>query len=137
MPTSDEPKKEKSSSEGKKKGSSNAFENLKKNEKIDHIIKYAQSNTQDTIAFALLLLGILWSLFHGFYGGVLVGLVAGFYFSREILELIKSYNDFVKEQGTPRTLILGGTLLALFIAAPGFFVGLAIMVGLKIMLRTD
>lgn len=130
----DQPSKKES--EGKPK-LSETFEHLKKNEKVESFLEYARTNTQDTIAYALMIIGLIWFLIHGFSGGILIGLVAGFYFSRELTELLKSYNEFIEAQGIPRSLILGGTLVALFIAAPGVFVGAAIMVGLKIMLRAD
>lgn len=130
------PSESKKKDEGKAKFSE-TIENLKKSENIDNLIQYAQNNVQDTIAYALMAIGIIWTFFHGFYGGILIGLVAGFYFSKEIVKLIKNYNDFIEEQGTARSLIAGGTALALFIAAPGIFIGAAIMIGLKVMLRAD
>jgi hypothetical protein len=114
-----------------------AIDSLKKNETIDNLVDYAKNNTQHTIALVLLLIGIIWFLFHFFYGGLLIGLVAGFYFSKELAEVFTSCKKFIKDLGTARSLVLAGTLLALFIAAPGIFIGAAIMVGLKIMLRAE
>jgi len=116
---------------------SDTFENLKENETIGKFIHYAQENTQDTIAYALLLVGILWSFFHAFYGGILVGLVAGFYFSKEITQFVMSFNQLMAVQGTARSIIFFGALLTLFIASPGIFIGGAIMIGLKILLRSE
>lgn len=113
------------------------FENLKKNENVENLVGYAQTHTKDTIAYILLILGILWTFFSSLYGGILIGLVVGFYFSKEISFLLKSYTEFVERIGTSRSLILGGAAIAFFIAAPGIFIGMAIMVGLKIALRAD
>ena len=59
---------------------SETIENLKKNKKVDSVLEYARHNTRDTVAFSLLIIGILWMLGQPFNGGVLIGLVVGFYF---------------------------------------------------------
>lgn len=113
------------------------LDNLTKSDKMEHLYDYARGHTQDTLAYVILVVGILWSLFQGLYGGLIVGLVAGYYFSKELTPFFKSYQKYIEELGTARSLIFGGTLLALFIAAPGIFIGVALMIGLKILLRLD
>lgn len=112
---------------------SETLDNLKKNEKIDGLFQYVNSNTKDTIAYIVLILGIILVFFYSFWGGLLVGLVAGMYFSEEINYLVKHINEIIEHQGMVRSLILGGTLLALFILAPSVFVGAAIAVAIKLM----
>jgi len=106
------------------------LDSLKKNEKIEDLFTYAQAHTKDTVAYVLLILGIVWFFFHSFYGGLLIGVVSGFYFTDELMQFLKSVNDLVEEQGIARSLICGGTLLAFFIAAPGIFIGAAIVVAM-------
>ncbi|NGX41904.1 MAG: hypothetical protein K940chlam7_00178 [Chlamydiae bacterium] len=113
------------------------FEALKKNENIESMISYTKTHTTDTIAYVLIILGIVWMLFQPQWGGMLVGLVAGFYFSKEVVSLIKSFNEFVEEQGVARSLILGGVVIAFFLMNYGFFIGAAIMIGLKVMLKAE
>ncbi len=113
------------------------IENIKKNKNVDDIITYAQNNTQDTIAYLLLITGIIWMFFQGFYGGVLIGLVVGFYFSKELIQFIRGINQYIEEQGLAKSLILGGGLFAFFVMAPGIIVGTAIMVALKFLLKAE
>jgi len=116
---------------------SKTFDSLKKNANVDSILNYAKNNTLDTIAYVLIFVGILWSIFQGFYGDLLVGLVAGFYFSKEIVNHVKNYNEFVQQQGLARSIICAATMFVLFISNPGVFIGAAIMAGIKMILRTD
>lgn len=108
-----------------------SLENLKKNEKIEELYKYAKSNTGDTIAYVAMILGILILFFEPFYGGLLIGFIAGLYFSDEIARPLRSIEESIEELGMVRSLIFGGLLLGLFIEAPMIFIGLAIAVGLK------
>lgn len=113
---------------------SETLDSLKKNEKIDGLYQYASANTRDTIAYIILILGLILVFFYSFWGGLLVGLVAGIYFSDEINYIIKNVNQIIEQQGMVRSLVLGGTLLALFILAPSVFVGIAIAVALKMLI---
>jgi uncharacterized membrane protein len=94
----------------------------------------ATNNVRDIIAYVLLILGIILLFFQHLYGGFLIGLVAGIYFSKEIIYLINNYEDFIENEGLVRSLILAGTLLAFLISAPAIFVGIAIAIALKILL---
>lgn len=104
---------------------------VKKNPKIDNLVSYAKNNTQDTIAYVLMLLGIVWIFLNSFYGGILVGLVVGFYYGTDIVAQVKNANQTINDMGIPRALILGLTLVALFILAPGIFIGAAISAGIR------
>ncbi len=134
-----EPKKQEKEEKEKKKGCrfSETVENLKKHKNIDPIISYAQKNTQDTIAYILLVIGILWMLAYPFNGGILTGLVVGFYFSKELVEFIKNFNTYLEEQGYGKSIVLGGGTLALFLMAPGIIIGIAAMAGLKFFLKSN
>ena len=108
------------------------LENLKKPESYENLVSFAKSNTQDTIAFVLMVIGIMWIfLSGGIYAGILVGLVAGFYFADEIILNVRSLNETIQKVGMTHALILGGMFVALFIAAPGIFIGAAVAAGLK------
>lgn len=113
----------------KKSKITETLDTLKKSEKVDDIVTYAKTHTKDTIAYVLIVLGIVWLFFKPFYAGLLIGAVVGFYFAKEISAQIKSANDYIEQQGMAKSLILGGTLLALFISAPGIFIGVATVVG--------
>lgn len=128
----DRPEDEKKNEQGSVKDKfTESLENLKSNEKIEELYKYAKSNTGDTIAYVAMILGILILFFEPFYGGLLIGFIAGLYFSEEIARPLRKLEESIEELGMVRSLVLGGFLLGLFIEAPMIFIGLAIAVGLK------
>ena len=110
---------------------SSTFENLKKNENFENIYGYASNNTRDTIAYVLMIIGIVLMLFHPFYGGTLIGLLGGFYFASELIYLVQNISQIIDYQGMVRSLIAGGVFVGLFISAPAIFIGMAIAVALK------
>lgn len=111
-----------------------SFSGLKKPENIDQLYNLAKSNTWDTAALGVLFVGIILSTFSTFYGGLLVGLVAGFYFAEDTIRWAKNVQDYVEKEGVIRVLILGGLALGLFISAPGIFIGAAAAIGLKLVI---
>jgi hypothetical protein len=116
---------------------SETIKSLKKNENIEGLMSYAKNHTQETIAYILLILGIIWIFFNSFYGGILVGIVAGYYFYPEVLKIINSFDGFFDRQKMAKNLVLVGTLLAFFILAPGIFVGAAILIGVRYLLKSE
>lgn len=102
-----------------------------KNEKIEGLYSYAKSNTMDTFAYVFLIVGLVLLFFQPLYGGAIIGIVAGVYFSDEIAWVIRNANSFIESQGVVRCLIIGGLVLAFFISAPTIFVFTAVTVGLK------
>lgn len=128
----DQPDQEKKKSSSKKL--TETLDTLKKNESIETLYAYAKSNTFDTVAYIALVVGLIWMVFHHFYGGFLIGAIFGLYYSDEIARLVRHTNDFIEGQGMVRSIILGCVLLALLLSAFGMFVGTAIAVTLKQMI---
>jgi hypothetical protein len=126
--TSKTPNEKKGTSKSK---FSETIDSIKKDQKIESLVSYAKANTQDTIAYVLLFLGIVWIFLNSFYGGILVGLVAGYYYGSDILTYVKHANQTINDMGIPRALVLGLTLVAFFILAPGIFIGAAIAAGIR------
>lgn len=108
-----------------------SIKEMRSNEKFQNVVSFATSNTRDTVSYIVLIIGIVSLFFYPFYGGSLIGLIAGFYFSAEILSLLHHFNDFVDEQGIVKSLIGGGLLLGLFISAPAIFIGIALAVAIR------
>lgn len=104
---------------------------LRSNEKFNSITGFAAANTRDSIAYVVLIMGIILLFFHDFYGGLLIGIISGFYFSSEFLAFIKSLNHLIDEQGIVRSLIAGGLILGLLVSAPAIFLGIAIAIGIR------
>lgn len=93
---------------------------------------YFTGSTRDMIAYVLLIFGVILLFFQPFYGSLLIGVVAGAYFSKEIHDLLTNYQKYIDQQGLVRSLILGGVALAFLILAPGVFIGAILMLVLKL-----
>lgn len=96
--------------------------------KIDDLYTYAKSNKEQTIAYILLALGlILLLLFNNLLGGLIIGMVAGYYFAPEIIHYLRNIGQVIGGQDQLRYVILTALLLAFFITAPGIFIGAIIV----------
>jgi hypothetical protein len=90
----------------------------------DDFYTYATSNREHMIVYILLALGLLILLFvNNLLGGLMIGMVAGYYFAEDIVYYIRNLGQIVKGQDHLRYVISAALLLGLFIAAPGIFIG--------------
>jgi hypothetical protein len=101
-----------------------SLKDFQSNKNINRLMDQATENTRDTVSYVILIVGIVLLFFNPIYGGVLVGLVSGFYFAPEIISFWQNINDFVEDAGIVKSLIGLGFLLALFISAPALFIAL-------------
>lgn len=102
-----------------------------KNEKMDNLYSYAKENTRDTIAYVLLVIGLILLFFQPFWGEIFIGVVAGFYFSDEIIAFCRNCERWIDQEGMVRSIIFGGALIAFFIMAPWIFIAAGVVAGLK------
>lgn len=103
----------------------------------DSLVDYFKNHSRETIAYILLITGIL-LLFADrfyFYGGILVGIVGGIYFADPIINYIKEWKVAVTSnsnyQDVARHIIMIGLVIAFFICAPAIFLGAAVAIGIK------
>lgn len=127
-PEEPQPKKDEN---GFKEKLASSLDSIKKNEKFEDLYGFARNNTRDTIAYILMIIGIVLLLFHPFYGGLLIGLLGGFYFASEIVHLFQNAAHVIDDYGLVRSLMAGGVVVGFFICAPAIFIGIAIAVALK------
>lgn len=96
--------------------------------KIDELYSYATSNKEQTIAYILLALGlILLLIFNSLFGGLLIGMVAGYYFAPEIIHYIRNFGQIMGGEDHLRYVILTALLIGFFITSPGIFIGAIIV----------
>lgn len=99
------------------------------------LLNYFRSHSRETIAYVLLILGLLLLFTEPVYGGLIIGIVAGIYFGDEIVDYIKNWKTSINSRDNygevARHLILGGLAVAFFISAPAIFLGAAISIGIK------
>jgi hypothetical protein len=103
----------------------------------DDLLQYFKTHIRETIAYILLVLGIILLFFKPAYGGLLVGIVAGVYFGDNIVNYIKALKaDFEKSTSMAdlaKNLIILGIAIALLISAPGIFIGAAVSIAIKML----
>lgn len=101
----------------------------------DAILDYIKTNTKDSIAYVLMILGILLLMFDSVsaYGGLIIGVVFALYFANELAFATTHAKEFIEEFGLVKSLVLAGTLLALFIKAPFLLIGAAIVLAIKVL----
>lgn len=90
------------------------------------VLEAAKHNLGDTIAYIVLLLGLTLTFFHPFYGGFLVGIIMGLYFSRKVFFWFEQFREFVSKEGVFRGFIVIAAIAAFMISAPGICLGLFI-----------
>jgi hypothetical protein len=108
-----------------------------KKDNLDGLYTYVQTNPRDVIAYILLILGIVLLFFQPIYGELIIGLVFGVYFSKEIVAIINNFEAFMEAQGLGRSIVATGTLFGIFILAPALFIGTAIVVLIRLFILTD
>ncbi len=112
------------------------WNDLTQDKNVENAVHYAKSNTRDMIAYILLLTGLLLMFFDPNYGGTLIGVIFGLYFSQELYDAFKNYEMFIQTQGFVKSLVFGAVLLAFFFSVPFIFIGAIAAVGVRRLLGT-
>ncbi len=92
---------------------------------------YLKFHYADIAVYLVLVLGILLLFFSPVYGQIVVGLVAGVYFHREILGYLSQWKRGIELNKMGKGLVLGGIAVTSVISMPAFFIGMAIAVFVK------
>ena len=107
------------------------------NKSKDDLVGLVKANAKDTIAYVLLVVGIILTLFQSFWGGFIVGLVLGYFYKDEIVQKVVNYQDIIQKEGLLKSIVLGGAFLTLLIGSFSLFVGAAIIAGLYFLIGKD
>lgn len=100
-------------------------------------LNYAKTNTKDVLAYVILILGVVLLFFERFSGELLIGVIFGLYYAVEIQALFRNFNEFIEEQGIVRGIVLGVVTIALFISAPGIFIGTILAVIIRYLFNPE
>ncbi|MBN9377442.1 MAG: hypothetical protein BGO14_10140 [Chlamydiales bacterium 38-26] len=103
----------------------------------DGFLNYAKTNTKDVLAYVILILGVVLLFFERFSGELLIGVIFGLYYAVEIQALFRNFNEFIEEQGIVRGIVLGVVTIALFISAPGIFIGTILAVIIRYLFNPE
>ncbi len=104
-------------------------------ENIGQIVKFAKENRFDTIAYILMVVGVLAYIFNPMVGGLMVGGIAGFYFSESIYNWVMQLGKTFDQLGIFRSVVLGGFLLCLVISSTFLLLGVALSAAIMAIVR--
>jgi hypothetical protein len=108
-----------------------SWESFKPKERFDNLYSFARTNTADTIAYVILFIGLILWIFQYFFGGLLIGIVGGFYFGDTLIAWARNLREYVETESVIRSLILIGIILGLVIGAPSIFIGAVAAIGIR------
>ncbi len=97
----------------------------KKDPSMNNLMAFIQNNKWDAIAYLMLFVGLIYSIFDRFMGGIVVGCILGIYFSREAKEKCTAFKEYLAEEGIFRGFVIVAAGIALLIASPGLCIGVA------------
>lgn len=101
------------------------------NIKESELYTYVASNKEQTITYTLLALGIIFLFINSLLGGLIVGGIAGYYFSESVVYYIRNLNKLYDGNDQLRYIVLTGLIIGLIIAAPGIFIGAVVVAVFK------
>ncbi len=89
------------------------------------------NQTRDTLAYILLLTGLFLLFFEPAYAGMLIGVIFGLYFTKEIIQFFKNNKQWREQIGQIHSFALIVLLIALVLSAPFIFIGAAVAVAVR------
>ncbi len=101
----------------------------------DELTEYIKGNPKDVAAYILMIISLIMILFGSYieYANLFIGLIYGLYFSEELAFLVTNIREFIEEYNLVKALVCGGTILALCIQVPLFFVGVGTITAIRIL----
>lgn len=103
------------------------------NEKCKLFGSWAAVHKGDTLAYAVLLIGLILSLIKPWVGHGLVGIVVGIYFAAPVIFWVRNYSEVIEKNWPSKLVALVGALLFLLIVAPMFLVGVALSAAFRVL----
>jgi hypothetical protein len=93
---------------------------------VPGFVDLCKSNIGDTIAYVLVAAGLILCFFHPFSGSLLVGMIVGLYFSPLLFQALKTFREFLVQEGIFKGFIVMATAAVFLIVATGFTLGIII-----------
>jgi hypothetical protein len=99
--------------------------------KIEDIFQNSLDGRTQSLTYVILIIGLILMFFNSLIGGLLLGMVAGYHFAKEIFYYVRHLDHLFIGQDKLRYITFTALLLGLFIVAPGIFVGAALVAAFK------
>ena len=93
--------------------------------------EFVKHHKWDSVAYILIFVGLITSIFHPIVGGFVVGLILGIYYSDQVKLRFDWFKEFIDEYGIFRGFIVVAAILALLITTFGLCVGTLIGVYIR------
>lgn len=103
-------------------------------ETVEKVYRYARSMPRETVTYIALVVGIILIPWQPLWGGAILGVVFGIYFSNELLPRVKSFRAYLESEGQAKSIVLGVAILALLFLAPGVVLGALAAIGVLALL---
>lgn len=100
----------------------NPKDNKPGNKKVEELCSYAKSNKEEIGVYIALGLGILFLFFAPFFGELILGLLVGFYFSKELAIFFQNTRSLLDMHGRMRYTVLIGVIIGLLLLVPVLFI---------------
>lgn len=98
-------------------------------EAVEKVYHYARNMQSDTVTYIALVIGLILIPWQPLWGGAILGVVFGIYFSSELLPRVKSFRTYLQNEGQAKSIVLGAATLALLFLAPGVVLGALAAIG--------
>ncbi|MCE2982296.1 MAG: hypothetical protein LW832_01900 [Parachlamydia sp.] len=110
-----------------------SLRNFKNAKNMEQLYGYARQNKEQTVSYVLMIIGIILLLFTPYLilGELLIGLVAGYHFSAQIISYLQSFSNRFTTQWAFQNTVIIVLVLTIFIMAPGLVIGAVAAAGLK------
>lgn len=99
--------------------------------KPENIFKNSYKQRINYFIYALLVAALITMFIFPLVGELLIGIVAGYFFKKEVFYCVSQVDDFFTTQNQLRFAVLSAILISLIIKAPGIFIGLGMGVVFK------
>lgn len=83
----------------------------------------------DTFTYVCLSIALVFLPWMPSWSGAIIGMIFGIYFSEEMFKRIRAFRNYMEKDDQPKTLVLGATLLAIFLALPALPLGALVALG--------
>lgn len=107
------------------------FKGNKDDNKVEQLCNYAKSNKEEIGVYTALALAILFLFFAPLLGELILGVIGGFYFAKELAQFFQNSRFLYDDHGRLRYTVIIGLLVGLFLMVPVFILAILLTASIK------